>query len=110
LIIGKRDTSYSFSEIASKWTVYRQGSWHTMMLTYFTLYLLVALLSSTLAIGLAHSKHRTWMLWGIMSLFFPPMVILLLIMPKRKGPAPFEEESVDGEHDDPNKDEGWFYW
>jgi hypothetical protein len=75
------------------------------MLAYFTAYLIAAVLSSTLAVSLAHYKNRTWLLWGAMCLFFPPMVLMLLALSKRSGAAPYEDEA-----NGPGDDEGWLFW
>ena len=83
------------------------------MLVQFTLYLLASLIAAILATGLAHAKHRTWMLWGIAAMFFPPVVLILLFLPARSGPAPYEEEYSDDddlEYDEGRRDRGWFYW
>jgi len=63
------------------------------ILAFFTVYLVAALFSMSLAIALAHYKHRTWVLWGVMCTFFPPLVLILILLPRRAGPAPFEVES-----------------
>ncbi len=80
------------------------------MLAFFTIYLVVALLALGLATGLAHIKHRTWLLWGIMSLFFPPVVLVLIFLPARSGPAPYEEESIYGEEGDIDREDGGYLW
>ena len=64
-----------------------------MTLAVFTFYLIGMLLAVALAVGLAHRKRRIWLLWGIMCLFFPPMVIVLLLLPKREGIPPYERAS-----------------
>jgi len=87
------------------------------MLANFTLYLIASLSAAILATALAHAKHRTWMLWGIMSMFFPPVVLILLVLPARTGPAPYEQEyrddndeDIGDEYDDAKRDRGGFYW
>lgn len=62
-------------------------------LAIFTMYLVAGLFSMSVAIALAHIKHRTWVMWGLLCLFVPPFVLLLLLLPRRAGPAPFERES-----------------
>jgi hypothetical protein len=87
------------------------------MLAQFTLYLIASLSAAILATALAHAKHRTWMLWGIMSMFFPPVVLILLFLPARSGPAPYEQEyrdeydeDIGDEYDDAKRDRGGFFW
>jgi hypothetical protein len=80
------------------------------MMAYFTIYLIAVILAASLATGLAHIKHRTWLLWGTICIFFPPAVFILLFLSKREGPAPYEDESNDEEFNDTERDEGWFYW
>ena len=84
------------------------------MLAHFTLYLIASLTAAMLATALAHAKHRTWMLWGIASMFFPPVVLILLFLPARSGPAPYEQEYRDEDEEDDDdearRDRGGFYW
>ncbi len=85
------------------------------MLAIFTYYLIAAVISATLATGLAHLKHRTWLLWGILCLFLPPLVFLLMLLPHRKGPAPYEQEysddnDIEDEYDDGRRDRGGLFW
>jgi hypothetical protein len=70
---------------------------HESFLAVFTLYLIAGMFSMSIAIALAHVKHRTWVMWGVLCLFFPPFVVWLYLLPRRAEPAPYEKES-----------EGWF--
>jgi len=76
------------------------------ILAWFTAYLIVAMLAGSLAVALAHVKHRTWLLWGGICMFFPIFLPLLVLLPRREGPAPFEDESNGPGDDDP----GWWGW
>ena len=76
-----------------------------MILAGFTIYLIIVLVSTILGITLAHYKNRIWVLWGVVCLFFPPMLLLLVLLPKRVGLAPFARESIGPSE----QDEGWFY-
>ncbi len=80
------------------------------MLAYFTIYLVVAMIAATVATVLAHKKRRTWLLWGIMCMFFPPLVFVLIFLPKRNGPAPFEQESNGDDDDDTFGDKMEYRW
>lgn len=88
------------------------------MLAQLTIYLIASLSAAILATALAHVKHRTWMAWGITSMFFPPVILILLFLPTRSGPAPFEQEYSDDndiidngdEYDEAKRDRGGFYW
>lgn len=76
---------------------------------YLTIYIIVALFSMSLGIALAHMKHRVWVMWALLCLFVPPLVGVLLFLPKRAGPAPYEKEADSWEHDDKNQDGiGWW--
>ena len=71
-----------------------------MTLATFTIFLVVSLFSAAIATALAHRKNRTWLLWGIMCMFLPPLVLILFFLPMRSGPAPFERESNGSDDDD----------
>ncbi len=83
------------------------------MLAYLTFFLMASISAMILATALAHVKHRTWLLWGIASMFFPPAVLILLFLPARAGPAPFEqeyEEDPDEDYDNGLRDRGGLFW
>ncbi|MCP4936572.1 MAG: hypothetical protein GY927_20830 [bacterium] len=81
-----------------------------MTLAIFTIILVVSLISATIATALAHRKNRTWLLWGIMCMFLPPLVFILIFLPTRSGPAPFERESNGDDDDDIYGDKIEYRW
>ncbi len=85
------------------------------MFAQFTIFLIASLSAGILATALAHAKRRTWLLWGIMSMFFPPAVLVLLFLPVRDGPPPYEQEYTDDNdiedaYDDGRRDRGGLFW
>lgn len=49
---------------------------------------LVAIACCLLAWPLAHWKNRNASTWAAWSFLFPPTILLLLVLPQRKGPRP----------------------
>ena len=64
-------------------------------LTIVTIYMAAGLFAMGLAVALAHAKQRAWLVWGIFCLFFPPLVIILVLLPKRATPALYADASFD---------------
>ncbi|MGD9828023.1 MAG: hypothetical protein AB7E70_05215 [Hyphomicrobiaceae bacterium] len=58
------------------------------MLTYIAIWGLVALGSAVLGLILAVAKRRDHSAWAAWCFILPPLLLVLLILPKNAGPRP----------------------
>lgn len=49
---------------------------------------LIMIVSGVIGAYMAASKNRDWSAWAAWCFLIPPMLVLLVLMPKRKGPPP----------------------
>lgn len=68
------------------------------MATFVAIYGSIAFVAAVIA-GLVAAivKRRDWSYWATITLLFPPMLAVLLLMPKNPGPRPHRESLEDQE-------------
>jgi 4-amino-4-deoxy-L-arabinose transferase-like glycosyltransferase len=75
------------------------------MAKFVAIYGLIALTAMLVACVLAVIKKRDWSYWMTITLLFPPVLILLLVMPKNPGPRPRREGLDEQEHRELTRDD-----
>jgi hypothetical protein len=68
------------------------------MAKFIAIYGSIAIFASIIAGIFAAFKRRNWSYWATWSLIFPPMLLVLFLMPKNSGPRP-RRESLEGQED-----------
>jgi Na+/melibiose symporter-like transporter len=75
------------------------------MAKFIAIYGGIALAATLLAWIVALFKRRDWSYWMTMTLFFPPALIMLVLMPKNSGPRPRRESLDDQERRELTRDD-----